>query len=765
MVLLWLTVSVLVLFGILNLTVGLSNDAVNFLNSAIGSGVAKRRTIYWIAAIGIVLGTYISAGMMEVARNGIIYPDKFSLSELLTLFMAAMLINIVLIDAFNTFKFPTSTTIAVVFELIGGALAIALIKHYQSESAQSHISEIINTGKVFIILGGIVFSIGLSFLIGIIVQFITRLIFSFNYKNRYKVLFSIVGGLAITVIIYMILKKSINGIFIREDYWQQLLEQYLPQVLITVFAGTTFIFLFLSLSFDFDTSRLVVLFGTFALALSFASNDLVNFIGLPLAAFESVKRFFEVGADSPDSFSLDFLNDSLLQKGTFKDTTQLLIFSLSAAIMIIALFYSKKARGVTETEVYLGRQLPGYERFNPSHLSRYIVRMVLRIHQQIIKIVPVRIVSFVNSRYERSDIAIRRQEDDDETFYFDNLRAIVNLTMAGLLISFGTFLKFPLSTTFVVFMVAMGTSLADMAWGLDSAVYRVSGVIYILGGWLLTALLALLGSMILTIVIWFGGIWVVIPLLFLLFYTLYKSAMYYRDREKQQKEISENNLMSEGSSGNYLINFREKQIKSLLIKSSKVYFLSLKSFLDNDLSSLQKTVADVETLTKTVKVSKSKLFDELVNTPEESFNAGNLLVQTVDYLWVMVRSIGAISAMLFNHLNNQHKGFSTTQKNEIGILIDEITSYFNHLIYVEKQYRFNTLPELIKKQEMILLHIEKIRIEHLKKIKKGKGSTKTNVLFIELLAETKNSMLYSVSFIKTYHKLSNSEGNNLKSLL
>ncbi len=751
MTLLWLTLSVLILFGILNLTVGLSNDAVNFLNSAIGSGVAKRKTIYWIAGIGIVLGTFISADMMEVARNGIIYPDKFSLSELLTLFMAAMLVNIALIDTFNTFKFPTSTTIAVVFELIGGTLAIAFIKQYNSESGYSHISEIINTGKVFIILGGIGFSIGLSFLIGMVVQFITRLIFTFNYKSRYRVLLSVMGGVAITVISYMILKKSINGIFIREDFWQQMLEQYLPQVLITVFAGTTFVFLFLSLSFDFDISRLVVLFGTFALALSFASNDLVNFIGLPLAGFESVKKFFETGAINPDTFSLDFLNDSLMQKGTFKDVTQLLIFSISAGIMVVTLFFSKKARGVTETEVYLGRQLPGYERFNPSHLSRFIVRLVLSVHSATIKLLPERAVSFVNSRYERSSVAVAGQ--DDKIFYFDTLRAIVNLTTAGLLISFGTFLKFPLSTTFVVFMVAMGTSLADMAWGRESAVYRISGVLYILGGWVLTAVLALVGSMILTIVIWFGGMWVVIPLLFLLFYILYKSTKFYREREMQQNEIVRNISISENLAGSWLTEFREEQIKSLLIKSSKVYFLSLKSFIDDDLSNLQKTADDGETLIKTLKVVKLKLFDVLVNTPDDNLNMGNLLVQITDYLSVMARSINTISAILFNHLNNQHKGFTQTQKYDTGILLDEITSFFNHLIYAIKECRFDTLPELIKKQNMILSHIESMRMVHLKKIKKGKGSTKTNVLFIELLAESKNTLLYSINFIKTYQKL------------
>ncbi len=751
MTFIWLAISVLILFGILNLTVGLSNDAVNFLNSAIGTGVAKRKTVYWIAGAGIVFGTFISAGMMEVAGNGIIYTDKFYLTELLSVFMAAMLVNIVLIDAFNTFKFPTSTTIAVVFELIGGALAIALIKQHNTELGSFPISEIINTDKVLIILSGIIFSIVLSFLIGMIVQFLARLLFSFNYKNSYKVLFSVVGGLAITAISFMIFKKSVNGIFVSEDIWQQLIEQYLPQILITIFAGTTFIFLFLSLSFDFDISRLVVLFGTFALALSFAANDLVNFIGLPLAGLEGIKEFFEVGASNPDTFSLDFLNDTLLQKGTFKDITQLLIFSISAGIMVITLFCSKKARGVTETEVYLGRQLPGYERFESSYLSRIIVKTVLKIHSATTKHLPQGVMSFVTNRYKRdNDIASDNQVN--EIIYFDTLRAIVNLTMAGLLISLGTYLKFPLSTTFVVFMVAMGTSLADMAWGRESAVYRVSGVIHILGGWILTAVLAFLGSLVLTFVVWYGKMWVVIPLVLMLFYILYKTTVFYRRRENQQKDIIDNNSKPEASLIEGMLISGDYSIKSLLIEVSKVYLLSVKSFFDNDLNNLHKTVSNAKRLTDQTRQSKSKLFDALVNSPDEDITTSNLLIPVLDYFTEMVKNISDISELLYKHLKNQHKEFTTSQRNEINILFDETSSFFNHLIHIIKEQRFDTIPELKNKQKLILLQIEDLRIAQLKRIKKGEGTAKANLLFIELLAESKNCLLYSMNFAKTYYR-------------
>jgi hypothetical protein len=312
-------------------------------------------------------------------------------------------------------------------------------------------------------------------------------------------------------------------------------------------------------------------------------------------------------------------------------------------------------------------------------------------------------------------------------------------------------------------MVAMGTSLADMAWGRDSAVYRISGVVYILGGWVLTAVLALLGSLLLTVVIWFGGMWVTTALLLLVFYYLYRSSVFYRERERKQNEIIRSNSSSADSSEEWLTEFREKKLKSFLIKSSKVYFLSLKSFLDDDLNNLQKTTDNSVTLNESLKTSKSELFNAIVNSPEENLYAGNLLVQTVDYFSEMVRGISAISLLLFNHLSNRHKDFTSLQKREVNTLLDEITSYFNLLIYIEKECRFDTMPDLIKKQELILFHIGNMRIEHLKKIKKGKGTTKTNVLFVELLAETKNSLLYSVNFIKTYQKLVVSEKNGLKS--
>ena len=752
MIFIWIIFSLLIIFGILNLVTGASNDAVNFLNSAVGSGVSKRKTIYLVSAAGIFMGVLISNGMMEITRNGIIYPDKFYLTELLSVFIASMMVNIVLIDAFNTLRFPVSTTIALIFELIGGGLAVALIKNNGSAAGSLPVKEIINTDKVLLIFAGIIFSIALSFLIGAIVQFFSRLVFTFNYRHNFKVMLSVVGGLAITAISFMIFKKSAYGIIIEEHLWRELIDKYFQEILITIFAGTTFLFLFLSLSFDVDISRLVVFFGTFALALSFAANDLVNFIGLPLAGFESIRSFFSSNIAAPGNFSLGSLNDNMLTEKIFKDDALFAVYLFSAVVMIVTLFYSRKARGVTETEVYLGRQHPGYERFEPSQFSRFIVKVFIDMKSSLKEILPEKIISFINERYKRG-YSEGNEMQKDERFYFDTLRAVVNLTVAGLLISAGTYLKFPLSTTFVVFMVAMGTSLADNAWREDNAVYRVSGVMYILGGWFVSATLALAGSFILTFIIYYGKAWTVIPLTLVLFYHLYKTTVYYREKEKERQKKMRAPVQKEIITFDVMSGSVNRNIRSLLVGSSKVYFLSVKAFVDEDTAGSQKAAGIVENLTNNAKETKAKLFENILVISEEDPEAGNILIQVMDHLSEMIRSLNDISGSFFKHLKKGNAGFTMSQKAEIYMLSEEISSFFNFLLYIIKERKTDATHELTDKQKRVISYIEELRITHLKNIKKGEGSTKANLLFVETLASTKNIILFSVNFIKAYSKL------------
>ena len=750
MTFIWIVVILLGLLAIIDLIVGVSNDAVNFLNAAIGSRAAKRKLIYWVAALGLLIGSLLSANMMEVARKGVIYPSSFAFPELMVVFIAVMLIDIILIDGFNTLGFPTSTTIAVVFELLGGAMALSIIKNRGTKIDSINVEQLINTDKAFVILAGILLSIFLAFVVGIIVQFLTRVIFTFNYHRRFKYLFSIVGGLAITAIAFMILKKGLGDTTLFDNYsWFSVVQNYQSEILIGIFAFTTFIFLFLGLSFNVDIPRIVVIFGTFALAMSFASNDLVNFIGIPLAGVESFKAFLSSGETTPDSFSMAFLSNNVIRKNIFHDYTYTLIFTLSAIVMTITLFKSKKARSVTETEVYLGRQSSGYERFEPSHLSRVIVRNFLHLHSVVTGILPRRIVDYFDSRYQKSDHT-NQVSTPDGVIYFDSIRASVNLVVASILISLGTYMQVPLSTTFVVFMVAMGTSLADQAWGRESAVYRVSGVLSILGGWFFTACLAFIGAFIFTFVIWFGQWIAALGLTLLVIGSLFVTRKYHKQKQEEKRLLKEEYLDEVEDSLDHLMETGGEQIRHNLQEASKVFYLSLQGFIDEDVRPLHEAHNKAQLLDKYTRNGKTKFFYAYAKVNEESINSGQYFIQAFDYLTELVSSLTNITQPLYEHIENQHKGMTVAQKADLQDLLDEVSGYFNHIIHLEKEQKFELINEMISKQNFLISFQDGIRRNQIKRIQKGEGRTRVSVLFMDVLAETKNMLLYSINLLKAH---------------
>ncbi|MCU4177600.1 inorganic phosphate transporter [Carboxylicivirga sp. N1Y90] len=762
MTFIWVAVILLGLLAIIDLTVGVSNDAVNFLNAAIGSRAAKQRIVYWVAASGLIFGVFLSVGMMEVARNGVIYPSSFTFTELMVVFLAVMLTDILLIDGFNTLGFPTSTTVAVVFELLGGAMALTLIKKGQARLDGIEVEHLINSDRAFVILAGILLSIFLAFIVGMIVQFMTRIVFTFNYTRRFKILFAIVGGLAITSIVFMIAKKALGGSVFADDAWFRIVQDYLPELLMGVFAFSTFIFLFLGLSFDIDIPRIVVFVGTFALALSFAANDLVNFIGIPLAAFESFKIFLASGSTMPETFGMDFLSRNILEKNTFMDVVYMIIFALSGVIMILTLFYSKKARGVTETEVYLGRQSVGYERFEPSYLSRIIVRNFLQVHNTVISILPSRMVKALDKRYSRSE-AVEGPGTIDGVVYFDTVRASVNLVVASILISIGTYMRFPLSTTFVVFMVAMGTSLADQAWGRESAVYRVSGVLSIIGGWFFTACIAFIGAFILAYALWYGTWIAAILLTALTFYVLLKSRQYYINKQAEKQLLKEDFQADTVNNMEFLVESGNEHIKRNLLEASKVYILGLQGFVDQDLRQLHEARNKAEQLQKHTRNSKSQLFYAYSRLSEEGIDSGQYFIQAFDYLTELVGCLSNITQPLFEHFENQHKGLTESQRDDLHELMDEVSAFFNHLVHVEKEHRFDLINDMAIKQNFLLGFLEQLRKNQIKRIQSGEGRTRISILFLDLLAETKNVLLYSINLLKSHRDFINSSSSGSSS--
>ncbi|MBN2263541.1 MAG: inorganic phosphate transporter, partial [Prolixibacteraceae bacterium] len=472
-------VVVLFALAISDLVVGVANDAVNFLSSAIGAKAAPKWLIFGVASLGVLFGATFSSGMMEVARSGIFNPHMFVFSEIIVIFLAVMITDVILLDTFNSLRMPTSTTVSIVFELLGSAVAVAMVKLGTSEAAGLSLGNYINSEKALAIISGILISVFIAFTVGAFIQWITRLIFSFRYEKTFKYIGSIYGGLAFAVITYFMIIKGAKGASFITEEMSAYMKSHLLGIMAVSFVGWTLLLQLLQWLFKVNILKIVVLAGTFALAMAFAGNDLVNFIGVPLAGFESFKMW-SAAEIAPDLFTMEGL------AGKVKTPTYMLL--IAGAVMVVTLITSRKARNVIQTSVDLSRQTEGVERFGSSALSRMLVRASVQISQFSDKYLPNSVNRFVEKQFAPAPVNQAIPVADRPAF--DMLRAASNLIVASILISIGTSFKLPLSTTYVTFLVAMGTSLADKAWGRESAVYRISGVFAVIGGWFLTALIA-----------------------------------------------------------------------------------------------------------------------------------------------------------------------------------------------------------------------------------------------------------------------------------
>jgi phosphate/sulfate permease len=521
-----LAVGILFAMAIMDLMVGVSNDAVNFLNSSVGSRVAPRRTIMIVASLGILIGVTFSSGMMEVARKGIFHPQLFLMPELLTIFMAVMITDVLLLDFFNTFGLPTSTTVSIVFELLGAAIAVSVAKITLNGASLMTLGEYINSAKALAIISGILLSVGIAFCCGALAQFGTRLLFTFDYQKRLRRYGGIWGGLALTMITYFILIKGAKGASFMTPAVVSWIKGHTGSIMVGGFLFFSICFQFLQLFTRINILKLIVLAGTFALAMAFAANDLVNFVGVPLASFSAFT--LATASGSPLTVTMD-----ALAKSVKTDTFFLLA---AGAIMVGTLWVSRKARTVTRTEVNLGRQDEGLERFDSSQLSRIIVRMMVAVLESLRVIIPRSLRQWAQRRFDTSGYRPAPGYDGSIP-EFDLLRASVNLMVASALVSLATSMKLPLSTTYVTFMVAMGTSLADRAWGLESAVYRVTGVLTVIGGWFFTALMAFSVALTFAFALYYFRWVAVAGLLLLVVFVVLRNLRIHGRREQAAKEM------------------------------------------------------------------------------------------------------------------------------------------------------------------------------------------------------------------------------------
>ena len=517
-------ICVLFIFAIIDLNVGVSNDAVNFLNSAVGAKAASLKTILIIAAIGIFIGASTSNGMMDIARHGMFQPEHFYFRQLMCVFLAVTVTDVVLLDIFNSLGMPTSTTVSMVFELLGASFAISLIKLGSHEGLEgvNSLADLLNTGKALEVIAGIFLSVAIAFFFGIIVQWISRLIFTYNYKKGLTAKIGVFGGVAVTSIIYFMLFKGMKGAsFMTPDVKAYLNENTL-MLLGIVFAVSTVLMQLLH-ALKVNVFKVIILIGTFALAMAFAGNDLVNFIGVTMAALDSVLHFAREAVPagiSADEYMMGFLNDPA--------QTSVWFLIGAGAIMVFALCTSKKAHEVLKTSINLSRQDEGDEMFGSSSMARKLVRAGMGFINGINKISPKNVKRWVAKRFDQEHVTL------DEGAAFDLVRASVNLVLAGLLIALGTSLKLPLSTTYVTFMVGMGSSLADQAWGRESAVFRITGVISVIGGWFLTAGAAFILAGIVASIMYFGGPVAMVIMASLALFLLIRSHISYKNKKNEE---------------------------------------------------------------------------------------------------------------------------------------------------------------------------------------------------------------------------------------
>ncbi len=584
----FIAIVLLGLLAIMDLTVGVSNDAVNFLNSAIGSKVATIRTILIVAAVGIIVGSVSSNGMMEVARKGIFNPNMFTYYEIMMLFLAVMFGDIILLDLFNTFGMPTSTTVSLIFGLLGGAVAVGSYKLWSAD-AVGGIAQFINSSQAMGIIFGILLSVVIAFAAGMIVMYISRILFTFDYKSRFDKYGFLWCGIVFTAISYFAIVKGMKGTVYEPKEFVKYINENFWLFQLAMFVVWSFIMLLLNKVLKVNILKLSILAGTFALALAFAGNDLVNFIGIFMAGLTS----FKVAAGDANHIMVE-----LTQKSQ-ADTWVLIAAGL---VMIISLFTSKKIGSVTKTEVNLARQDEGQERFGSTLFSRNLVQGAVSFNKKITAIMPHRVTKFVESRFASNNTAA------DEGISFDAIRATVNLTAAAILICIATSYKLPLSTTYVTFMVAMGTSLADKAWGRESAVYRITGVLTVIGGWFFTAFMAFTLAFTIGIILMYGGFFGVGAMVLVSIFVIVKSNMIHR-RRKDKDETSEEAAVA--TSYEDIMSSCSHDICVTLNEVMNIYSNSMEAIYNEDRRAIKALHSDACELYQRAHVRKYKVYNTL----------------------------------------------------------------------------------------------------------------------------------------------------------
>lgn len=740
---------IIILLGILaigDLIVGVSNDAVNFLNSAIGSKAISFRNIMILASLGIAFGAVSSSGMMEVARKGIFNPSAFFFDEIIYIFMAVMMTDILLLDFFNTLGLPTSTTVSIVFELLGAAVVMAAVKIINGGGTLVELSNYINTEKASQIILGILLSIFIAFTIGALSQWISRLIYSYQYDKKSASLNALFGGLALVSIFNFILIKGI-----KSTPYADLKFEFLSGLTINGFIeNNTLLVNLLSFVFWYLISLIIIRFlkgdifkiiigvGTFALALAFAGNDLVNFIGVPIAAFQSYEAWVSSGL-AANEFSMGVLSD--------KVATPTLFLLLSGFVMILTLVFSSKAKKVVKTSLDLSNQFETRERFKPNALSRYLVRFFIGANHLFRKLLSKDQLFSLGKTFT----PVARENNGIGAPAFDKLRASINLVISAILIAIATSYKLPLSTTYVAFMVAMGTSLADRAWGSDSAVFRVAGVLNVIGGWFLTAISAFTVGGVIVYLLYIGGVQVIAVIIFIILLLVGKN---YIQHKKENKAIREEEiaLIVESNSFQGVIEETGTTIEAVMGKSFDIFRFIIAGLSTNDIKSLEKARKKSNKLADEIEGLDNRLFYFIRNLEDSSIAASNFYIELLQYLHDLSEDLSYLSKISYNHLNNNHRKLKLAQIRELMFIETNLKNTFKEAreAFQQKQNIKEFQDVLLEKSKIFELIDDKINTQ-IERTRAEETSPRSTALYFNFLIRTKELITHKFELIDKYY--------------
>lgn len=739
-------VGFLFLLAIFDLVVGVSNDAVNFLNSAIGAKVASFKTVLTIAALGVLAGAIMSNGMMDIARHGIFMPSYFSFYEIMCIFLAVMVTDVILLDIFNSLGMPTSTTVSMVFELLGATFILALIKIIGDTTGVLDFGMLLNTSKALQVILGIFMSVAVAFVVGTVVQYISRLIFSFNYVKKLKYTIGIFGGLACTSMVYFILIKGLGKSSLISAEQMAWIQEHTMTIVVVSFISLTILMQLLHM-LKVNVFKIIILLGTFALALAFAGNDLVNFIGVPLAGYSSYLDYTaNNGGQDVYSFMMHSLNSSA--------KTPFIFLLISGLIMVWSLATSKKARNVIKTSVDLSRQDAGDERFGSSAMGRLIVRKASAINEYIVQRTPKSVRNWIDSRFNKDEVIL------ENGAAFDLVRASVNLVISGLLIVIGTNMKLPLSTTYVTFIVAMGSSLADRAWGRESAVYRITGVLSVIGGWFITAFVAFTVCAVVTVVMYYLNVPAMIGFIVLAAVLLIRSNMQYKKKMAEEKKATAFQQLLNTKDKNEVWTllrqlYRESQVK-MLSASKDEYVGMINAFIANNLGELrkeqkkiikQRTLFDVERNRQLVGIRK--LDAEKAIEYNTWFHLG--VNSDKQIIYCLRRMVDPCK----EHVDNNFTPMPEEYINEFRPVFENVSKCFEDATHIIESNDYTNVEDVEKAIRAGKKELSVLRKVQTERLHNSNGSIKIELIYINLLQESQEILSCLKHCIRANYKFQN----------